>query len=174
MSSDELTTLQGQILSYLRQQSPRPVPLSELLSHDDQDSPLADVTAATASLVQAGTLTQKSLTYGPDAIITLYTLPTTAPTATNNPHTVEQEGDPDPDLVSLKHQIDALRAEQKQLEANFSSDFDVDQYVNAHIKRLHDYNEIKDMGQMVIGKVAEQEGTTTREMYTTFGLDEED
>lgn len=43
-----------------------------------------------------------------------------------------------------------------------------------HIQKLHEYNEIKDVGQLLIGKLAELNGTTTRAMYQEFGLDLED
>ncbi|RKP33361.1 hypothetical protein BJ085DRAFT_40366 [Dimargaris cristalligena] len=45
---------------------------------------------------------------------------------------------------------------------------------NEYIQQLHDYNEIKDIGQIVIGKVAVVDGTTTRETYKKFGLHVDD
>jgi hypothetical protein len=79
---------------------------------------------------------------------------------------------------------------------------DIQKALDAHYKRIHEYNEIKDVGQMLLGKVnftrigrdvdtnnlccnnaikcligpkcAEIEGTTTREMYKKFGVDIED
>ena len=43
--------------------------------------------------------------------------------------------------------------------------------VDRHIAALHGYNEMKDLGQMLLGKLAEMEGGITREMYPRFGLD---
>ena len=48
---------------------------------------------------------------------------------------------------------------------------DIDAVLNTQIKLLHEYNEIKDIGQMLIGKYAEMQGTTTSKMYEQFGLD---
>ena len=46
--------------------------------------------------------------------------------------------------------------------------------MDRHIVALHGYNEIKDVGQMLMGKLAEMEGGITREMYPRFGLNLED
>lgn len=39
------------------------------------------------------------------------------------------------------------------------------------IRQLHAYNEIKDVGQMLIGKIAEAEGCKCKELYPRFGLE---
>ena len=39
-----------------------------------------------------------------------------------------------------------------------------------YIEKLHQYNEIKDVAQMVIGRLAVQLETTTRDIYKKFGL----
>jgi len=43
-----------------------------------------------------------------------------------------------------------------------------------YIEKLHEYNEIKDIAQMVIGRLAIQLETTTRDVYKKFGLSPED
>jgi hypothetical protein len=48
---------------------------------------------------------------------------------------------------------------------------DVQKTLNNHYLQLHEYNEIKDVGQMLLGKCAEIEGTTTREMYEKFHVE---
>ena len=40
-----------------------------------------------------------------------------------------------------------------------------------HIDKLHEYNEVKDVGQLLLGKIAEVEGTTTAALYERFGLE---
>lgn len=50
------------------------------------------------------------------------------------------------------------------------SDKQIDQALKEQIKLLHDYNELKDIGQMLLGRYAEVQGTTTAEMYQDFGL----
>lgn len=46
--------------------------------------------------------------------------------------------------------------------------------VSSHIDALHRYNELKDVGQTLLGKLAEQQGCMTRDMYPKYGLDLED
>jgi putative heme iron utilization protein len=47
--------------------------------------------------------------------------------------------------------------------------------VNADlIEKLHEYNDIKDAGQTLLGHLAQLEGTTTKQMYHRFGLNLED
>ena len=43
--------------------------------------------------------------------------------------------------------------------------------VERHIRALHAYNEMKDVAQMLMGKLAEMEGGLTRDLYPRFGLD---
>lgn len=42
------------------------------------------------------------------------------------------------------------------------------------IKRLHEYNEAKDLAQALLGVLAVQEGCTTKELYPRFDLDLDD
>ena len=42
--------------------------------------------------------------------------------------------------------------------------------VEAHIVALHRYNEMKDVTQSLMGKLAEMEGGITRELYPALGL----
>uniref|UniRef100_H2XLM7 DNA repair protein SWI5 homolog n=1 Tax=Ciona intestinalis TaxID=7719 RepID=H2XLM7_CIOIN len=46
--------------------------------------------------------------------------------------------------------------------------------LNIHIDKLHEYNEVKDAAQLVIGRLALQLQTTTRQLYPKFGLNFED
>lgn len=43
-----------------------------------------------------------------------------------------------------------------------------------HISQLHEYNDIKDIGQMLLGKLAMIRGVTTKELYPEFGLEMND
>ena len=48
------------------------------------------------------------------------------------------------------------------------------QHVDHHIHVLHSYNEMKDVVQSLMGRCAEMEGKTTKDMYEKFGLELED
>ncbi|KND02227.1 uncharacterized protein SPPG_02709 [Spizellomyces punctatus DAOM BR117] len=78
------------------------------------------------------------------------------------------------DVANLRQRIAELTEEGRSLESALRPGVDVEEMLNSHIKLLHEYNEIKDVGQMLIGKCAEQNGTTTRSMYGEFGLDPDD
>lgn len=43
--------------------------------------------------------------------------------------------------------------------------------VGQHMNLLHQYNEIKDIGQILIGKIAELKGTTCKEIYSEYDLE---
>ncbi|KAJ3017654.1 swi5-like zinc finger protein [Thoreauomyces humboldtii] len=77
-------------------------------------------------------------------------------------------------IAAKRNDLTALQSEARALEESLIPGTNVDAELAAHIKRLHDYNEIKDIGQMLMGKLAEREGTTTRSMYERFELGVED
>uniref|UniRef100_A0A8D2LSD0 DNA repair protein SWI5 homolog n=1 Tax=Varanus komodoensis TaxID=61221 RepID=A0A8D2LSD0_VARKO len=43
--------------------------------------------------------------------------------------------------------------------------------LDGHIALLHEYNEMKDIGQMLLGQMALIRGVTTKELYPEFDLD---
>jgi hypothetical protein len=49
---------------------------------------------------------------------------------------------------------------------------DAEATVKSHIKLLHEYNDIKDVGQFLIGKIADQRGVPVRDLYESgeFGV----
>ncbi|KAJ3208650.1 swi5-like zinc finger protein [Clydaea vesicula] len=53
-------------------------------------------------------------------------------------------------------------------------EIDVEKELKLHIERLHQYNEIKDVGQLLFGKCADNEGLTTKDMYAKFDMELED
>ena len=42
--------------------------------------------------------------------------------------------------------------------------------VKRHIKLLHDYNEIRDVGQALMGMIADNRGVRVGELYEEFGV----
>jgi len=55
-----------------------------------------------------------------------------------------------------------------------SRDLDVESGMNSYIDWLHRYNELKDAGQILLGKLADLQGITTKDMYSKFNLNLED
>ncbi|XP_066110392.1 DNA repair protein SWI5 homolog [Saccopteryx bilineata] len=74
------------------------------------------------------------------------------------------------DIQKLKEKRDMLDKEIAQLT---SEGYSVDE-LEDHISQLHEYNDIKDAGQMLLGKLAMIRGVTTKELYPEFGLDMSD
>ncbi|KAL1288511.1 SWI5 [Ovibos moschatus] len=74
------------------------------------------------------------------------------------------------DIQKLKEKKDMLDKEISQL---LSEGYSVDE-LEDHISQLHEYNDIKDAAQMLLGRLAVIRGVTTRELYPEFGLDMND
>lgn len=55
-----------------------------------------------------------------------------------------------------------------------SRDSDAQATVSKHIKLLHKYNEIRDVGQGLVGLIADQRGVRIVDVYEEFGVVEGD
>lgn len=79
--------------------------------------------------------------------------------------------------TNLKEEIRALREREfqidKEIDALITEGYRDDE-LNSHIQKLHDYNEIKDIGQMILGRIAVQKGTTTKDLYEKYSLNMDD
>ena len=73
-------------------------------------------------------------------------------------------------------EIDVKITKEKlyNLECQLQNYSDSDVRLQLYISKLHEYNEIKDTGIVLIGKLAEVESLTTANLYETFGLQVED
>ena len=74
--------------------------------------------------------------------------------------------------VSLTEEIEVLKhkiTEKDKEISKLSADYDTEE-LQHHIKKLHEYNEIKDIGQTLLGKIAEVDGVTTTHLYQRFSL----
>jgi hypothetical protein len=67
----------------------------------------------------------------------------------------------DSENVCKIRKLSDVSREVKALRQNMTiSDADLEAFHTNHIRLLHDYNDIKDAGQMIIGKLAEIKGVT--------------
>ncbi|CAG04879.1 unnamed protein product, partial [Tetraodon nigroviridis] len=74
------------------------------------------------------------------------------------------------EMEELERRRKQLDAEITQLEAEGYNEKELEH----HINMLHEYNDIKDIGQSLLGRIAALRGTTTRDLYSHFGLELED
>ncbi|XP_041370092.1 DNA repair protein SWI5 homolog isoform X2 [Gigantopelta aegis] len=74
------------------------------------------------------------------------------------------------DLETLQTKLGLL---QKEIDDLQKEGYHQDE-LQDHITKLHEYNEIKDVGQMVLGRIADIEGVRTKDMYGRYGLSLDD
>ena len=72
-------------------------------------------------------------------------------------------------VAALRSELEAVEREIDSLGTEYS-----EHELQTHIDKLHLYNEIKDVGQSLLGKLAEVEGLTTTQLYARFGLELDD
>ena len=65
-------------------------------------------------------------------------------------------------LYGIQKEMDVYNGKKDELPTQ--EDYD------AHIKRLHKFNEIKDVGEMLIGKLAEMRHVKVEELYDEYSL----
>eukprot|EP00112_Aurelia_sp_Birch-Aquarium-sp1_P003349 Seg1374.5 transcript_id=Seg1374.5/GoldUCD/mRNA.D3Y31 product="DNA repair protein SWI5" protein_id=Seg1374.5/GoldUCD/D3Y31 len=68
-------------------------------------------------------------------------------------------------VITLKHKKDKIDEELAKLGELYQ-----EEELDVHIEKLHEYNDIKDIGQMLLGRLAEVEQTTTKVLYERYGL----
>ncbi|KAK4697031.1 DNA repair protein Swi5/Sae3, partial [Lecanoromycetidae sp. Uapishka_2] len=76
-------------------------------------------------------------------------------------------------IENLKRQIQETEAMRAKVDGNLKNK-DAQATVKAHIKLLHDYNEIRDVGQGLMGIIADTRGVRVRDVYEDFGVAEGD
>ncbi|XP_072287640.1 DNA repair protein SWI5 homolog [Pyxicephalus adspersus] len=90
--------------------------------------------------------------------------PNISQSAANNEDTWEKA------ISELSEKEASLDKEIAQLEAQGYSLAELDK----HISLLHEYNELKDTGQMLMGRLAVLRGITSKDLYSELGMDVED
>ncbi|KFO82434.1 DNA repair protein SWI5, partial [Cuculus canorus] len=71
------------------------------------------------------------------------------------------------EIEDLKQKDHALDQEISQL---LSEGYSLEE-LEKHISLLHEYNDIKDAGQMLLGKLAVIRGVTTKQLYPEYDLE---
>ncbi|KAK1155751.1 hypothetical protein AOXY_G26582 [Acipenser oxyrinchus oxyrinchus] len=81
------------------------------------------------------------------------------------------------DQASLREDIEELKGRREELSTQIAlleaEGYSVEE-LDQHIDQLHEYNDIKDVGQMLLGRLATIRGVTTKDLYGEFGLELED
>ncbi|KAL4218735.1 swi5-like zinc finger protein [Mactra antiquata] len=68
--------------------------------------------------------------------------------------------------AELLKKLDKVNEEIKELQ-NLGYE---EKELQTHIDKLHEYNEIKDVGQLVLGRIASIEGLRTKDLYERYNL----
>ncbi|CAF9904932.1 hypothetical protein IMSHALPRED_000216 [Imshaugia aleurites] len=76
-------------------------------------------------------------------------------------------------IAALDHQIKEIEEKQREIDGRLKTK-DPQATVQAHIKLLHDYNEIRDVGQGLMGIIADNRGVRVRDVYQDFDVGEGD
>uniref|UniRef100_A0A8C6YK87 DNA repair protein SWI5 homolog n=1 Tax=Naja naja TaxID=35670 RepID=A0A8C6YK87_NAJNA len=74
----------------------------------------------------------------------------------------------------LQHEVEELKRKELAVDQEIAQikteGYSLEELEN-HITLLHEYNEIKDTGQMLLGRLAVIRGVTTKDLYPEFDLD---
>ncbi|NXY73452.1 SWI5 protein, partial [Glareola pratincola] len=75
---------------------------------------------------------------------------------------------------ALRYEIEELKQKDLALDQEIaqllSEGYSLEE-LEKHISLLHEYNDIKDAGQMLLGKLAVIRGVTTRQLYPEYDLE---
>ena len=75
------------------------------------------------------------------------------------------------EVDALKQNIIKLNQANYELEEEIQS---VDKQSTRCLENVHCYNDMKDLGQMLIGRLSQLEGKTIQELYNEYGMNIED
>lgn len=67
-----------------------------------------------------------------------------------------------------------LEAEIERMQGELGESLNAEEIVKRHIKLLHQYNEVKDATQILIGRLAACKETTIRQVHQDYDLEDRD
>ncbi|KAK7505036.1 hypothetical protein BaRGS_00003606 [Batillaria attramentaria] len=74
------------------------------------------------------------------------------------------------EVEDLQEQLEQVEQQIQQLKKEGLDESELEE----HIAKLHEYNEIKDTAQMILGHIATLQGVRTRDVYPKYGLELDD
>ncbi|EED18246.1 DNA repair protein Swi5/Sae3, putative [Talaromyces stipitatus ATCC 10500] len=77
-------------------------------------------------------------------------------------------------ITNLENQIATLQSQLQEATSKLRSPNAPSQTVQNHIRLLHDYNEIRDIGQGLLSLIAEKRGVRYKDVLEEFGVDAND
>ncbi|KAF8428633.1 Swi5-domain-containing protein [Tirmania nivea] len=77
-------------------------------------------------------------------------------------------------VESLQKQLDEVIAKQDDVNSKLKDPTNPEATVKRHIKTLHEFNEIRDVAQGLLGLIADSRGVRVQDVYPEFGLDSDD
>lgn len=73
-------------------------------------------------------------------------------------------------LQEIQREISKILSENQDIQTRLKIK-DIEATLKEHIVKMHEYNEIKDNVQLLLGKLSEFQGCTIKEMYKKYDLD---
>ncbi|KAJ1916102.1 swi5-like zinc finger protein [Mycoemilia scoparia] len=78
-------------------------------------------------------------------------------------------------IAKLEEDLEKAKEEHKRLLSKWGKSMDeATKKDGKHIEQMHQYNQFKDIAQMLFGKLAELQSKTVKEVYKDFDIDIED
>lgn len=106
------------------------------------------------------------VSFGEDDQCALYWHPTTATSSSGH-----LEAERQAELATLRSRLQELDA---QIAQHAPKETAYNKEIGEHMERVHDYHELKDVAQALMGRLATIEGVLTRDLYKRYDLDLED
>lgn len=71
----------------------------------------------------------------------------------------------------LEKELEKLKEVEEKLDIVLEQNKETSEVTKDYLQLLHEYNDVKDAAQVVMGALADLEGTTVSEIHNRFGMD---